>query len=374
MNKEYLLKVLNNYKDKISVDDFNTIESKVLSGELNMMSAVHMECKKVEQQQGKPMFTPSFDINVGDETKANIYNDKIKAPESQPQPQEQTHIQTNKPHESISDIDNNNIADTNIQDTHCTDLESMWDEIEEIDRTEDTADTWGENNPYFKVLLSKDASIFHDEDIDYTVYMALKSMTSYDSIIGEHGMDIGYDTVNMKLYTLNDITNLVVGKKEGSNITRQYLTKQLSLMQEKGIIEIEKTGKKYTQILIKKVQKGEIGIKLTNRTIQALSTVLKSDAMKVYIYLLDLRIYSSRQNKPLIINAKTIFKGAFGRDAVIDPKKKDNYDLRKIYNLLDGLDSLGLVDKETKTTRNKETGEITKIYKINQVKRPREPK
>lgn len=106
MNKDDLLNTLNSYKDKISIDDFNSIESKILSGELNTRYAVHSDCMRAEeQQQGKPMFIPSFDIN-----------DKIKAPESQPQPQEQTHIQTNKPHESISNIDNNNIADTNIQD------------------------------------------------------------------------------------------------------------------------------------------------------------------------------------------------------------------------------------------------------------------
>lgn len=133
MNKEYLLNTLNKYKDKISVEDFNIIERKILSGELNLMSAVHQEGIKAEQQ-GKPMFIPSFDINVGDETKTDIYNDKIKAPESQPQPQEQTHIQTNKPNEtneSIDDIDNNIIEDNNIQDNTQTVKDEIKKEAQE---------------------------------------------------------------------------------------------------------------------------------------------------------------------------------------------------------------------------------------------------
>ena len=220
--------------------------------------------------------------------------------------------------------------------------------------------TWGNIDRQFNVLCSIDESIRHDKDINYSLYLVLKSLTEYESLESD------YDIVNMKLYTLKEIGQMVKGAR--GFLSDDTVGKQLHIMDMKGIIKIEKIGKRYDRILIPKISSGEKGLMLNNKVISNLSSVLKSDAMKVYIYLLnwqEQRIRNRYTNEP-VISAEAIFRGAFGKE----PKTSSDVDLKKIYSIMDGLDSISLIDKEVKTSRNPE-GKFSKIYKINRVKLPR---
>lgn len=223
--------------------------------------------------------------------------------------------------------------------------------------------TWGNIDRQFDVLCSIDESIRHDKDINYSLYLVLKSLTEYKSLEGD------YDIVNMKVYTLKEIGQMVKGSR--GFLSDDTVGKQLKVMEKKGIIKIQKTGKKYDSILIPKIASGEKGIILNNKVICSLSSVLKSDAMKVYIYLLnwqEQRIRNRYTNEP-VISADTIFRGAFGKES----KVSSDVDLKKIYAVMEGLDSISLIDKEVKTRRNPTTGKFSKIYKINKVNPPRQP-
>lgn len=223
--------------------------------------------------------------------------------------------------------------------------------------------TWGDIDRQFDVLCSIEENIRHDKDINYSLYLVLKSLTEYKSLEGD------YDIVNMKVYTLKEIGQMVKGAR--GFLSDDTVGKQLQIMEKKGIINIEKVGKKYDRILFPKIASGEKGIMLNNKVIFNLSSALKSDAMKVYIYLLNWQEQRKRNrytNEP-IISAEAIFRGAFGKE----PKPSSDVDMKKIYAVIDGLDSISLIDKEVKTRRNPTTGKFSKIYKINNVKLPRQP-
>lgn len=223
--------------------------------------------------------------------------------------------------------------------------------------------TWRDIDRQFDVLCSIEENIRHDKDINYSLYLVLKSLTEYESLESD------YDIVNMKLYTLKEIGQMVKGAR--GFLSDDTVGKQLQIMEKKGIINIEKIGKKYDRILFPKIASGEKGIMLNNKVIFNLSSALKSDAMKVYIYLLNWQEQRKRNrytNEP-IISAETIFRGAFGKE----PKPSSDVDMKKIYAVIDGLDSISLIDKEVKTRRNPTTGKFSKIYKINNVKLPRQP-
>jgi len=98
---------------------------------------------------------------------------------------------------------------------------------------------------------------------------------------------------------------------------------------------------------------------------------LKNDALKVYIYLLNLQEQRRINNytNDFVLSAERIFIGAFGRE----PKTTSDTDLKKVYAIMKGLDAIHLVDKITQTRTNKD-GSISKRYKINKIKPPREPK
>lgn len=229
--------------------------------------------------------------------------------------------------------------------------------------------TWGNIDRQFNVLCSIDESIRCAKDINYSLYLVLKSLTEYESLESD------YDIVNMKLYTLREIGQMVKGAR--GFLSDDTVGKQLQAMENKGIINIEKIGKKYDRILIPKIATGEKGIMLNNKVISNLSSVLKPDAMKVYIYLLnwqEQRVRCGYTNEP-VISAEAIFRGAFGKE----PKTSSDVDLKKIYTIMGGLDTItlidkeiSLIDKEVKTRRNPE-GKFSKIYKINKVRVPKQP-
>ncbi|HSQ88420.1 hypothetical protein [Romboutsia sp.] len=233
---------------------------------------------------------------------------------------------------------------------------------------EPEGEEWGVSDRKFKVLCSIDESIRHDKDINYGLYLVLKSLTEYDEIQA-NGIKVGYDTINMNLYTLEDLGKMVKGAR--GNMSADTVGKQLRLMEDRGIIIVEKIGRKYNQILIKKNVQGEKGLMLNNKLIQILSSVLKNDALKVYIYLLNLQEQRKLNNytNDFVLTAETIFKGSFGRE----PKTTSDTDLKKVYAIMKGLDSIHLVDKVTQRRTNKD-GSISQRYKINNIKPPREPK
>ena len=235
----------------------------------------------------------------------------------------------------------------NIEDEGSEEF-SDWDCLEDIEE---------QTQALFNVLLSMDENIMHNDKIDYTGYCLLKSLSEFDPI-QKDGFTVGVDTVNLKINTLEDIGKKL--KTQKGYASRNTMREILKTLEENNIITIVKNGNRYQELLINKVQKGEKGIMLTNRTIQGLSSVLKSDALKVYMYLLSKKLYFNKTKRPFIVSAATISKGALGKG---DTKT----DKERIYKIIDGLRALDLADIKTKSDPKNNT----RVYKIEYIKMPK---
>lgn len=334
MNKELFLRILKNHENKLTPENYASIEMLINEGAFNTMSEIFEVVNTCLNTQ----------ININNNTNNNIPDSEAVKEDTK----EDTKEATEQPQHPEQDTEGTEETDPDLD---------AWEQAEDIQE---------ENKSLFNVLLSMDSNIMHNPDIDYTVYVVLKSKTEYD-VLQKEGLNVDMDTVNLFVNSPEELGELVrLNKGKAKFASAKYIRNQLNKMQDHNILEIEKVKNKYKAVYINKVKKGEKGIMLSNQTIQNLSAVLTSDAMKIYMYLLSKKLYFNKTGKPFIVNASTISRDALGIEV------KTESDLRRVYRVIKGLDTIHLLDRETKTTKDKNTGKITKIYKINKVVMPKD--
>lgn len=232
----------------------------------------------------------------------------------------------------------------------------------------------------FKVLLSLE--LLKDKDINYNVYAVLKTLTNYVGMDDRDFISDIYDTVDMAKFKLKDIAKLIMSpredlKKEGAEkgMTTKLLSRELELLDSKGYIILNKEpvyNKDKTKIMryknisidIPKVQKGEKAIMLNSETIKNLSSVLNSDSLKIYLWLLSKYRHFKANKRDFITTTKGIYEGVYQEPI------QTGYDSKKLQRIIKGLYSIHLIDYNYAFKTDAE-GNTYKLYWITEVKEPR---
>ena len=158
-------------------------------------------------------------------------------------------------------------------------------------------------------------------------------------------------------------------------MTRQILSKELDILEQKGYIIQTKEpvyNKDKTKIMryknisidIPKVRKGEKAIMLNSETIKNLSSVLNSDSLKVYLWLLSKFRYFKASKKDFITTTKGIYEGVYQEPI------NTGYDSKKLQRIIKGLYSIHLLSYKYAYETDSE-GNMYKLYWITEVKEPR---
>lgn len=226
----------------------------------------------------------------------------------------------------------------------------------------------------FKVLLSLE--LLKDKDINYNVYAVLKTLTNYVGLDDRDFISDIFDTVDMTKFTLNKIASMIKSPRDKKNtITRQILSKELDILEQKGYIIQTKEpvyNKDKTKIMryksisidIPKVRRGEKAIMLNSETIKNLSSVLNSDSLKVYLWLLSKFRYFKASKKDFITTTKGIYEGIYQEPI------NTGYDSKKLQRIIKGLYSIHLINYKYAFKTDTE-GNVYKLYWITEVKEPR---
>lgn len=267
--------------------------------------------------------------------------------------------------------------------------------------------------PKFKMLASLEPQVLQS-GCNYSVLHLLNSMTEYDELQNGMGIikfkDRGYTLVNMSEYicskNLYQEKDKLTGEKkidsEGNfiefpkAISRQSLQNEICKLAYHGYIELcakVKNDNKNYEVVTMDITKtkntknetiyklannqrfttvdeiyvnyyNERAVKIDSNTYRYLSKVLRPDALKVYLYMLDKNRYFKKTQKVWKINALTIFKDVFGAK-----EQYSQYDVKKIYEIISGLSVLDIVNKDTEVSNS--TGKWTGIYIIKNVKEPK---
>lgn len=267
--------------------------------------------------------------------------------------------------------------------------------------------------PKFKMLASLEPQVLQS-GCNYSVLHLLNSMTEYDELQNE----MGIINFKEKKYTLKNMAEYVCSKNlyqekdkttgekkldaDGNfieftkPIDRQTLQNEICKLAYHGYIDIctkqknennifevitmdiIKTENKKNETIYKlannqrftSVQEihvnynNKIAVKIDSNTYRYLSKVLRPDALKVYLYMLDKNRHFKKTQKVWKINALTIFKDVFGAK-----EQYSQYDVKKIYEIIAGLSVLDIVNKDTEVSNS--TGKWTGIYIIKNVKEPK---
>lgn len=308
---------------------------------------------------------------------------------------------------NTTDLHNKFIQDVEEVNLYDDDVSIFMQPNEDIEDTEGFSFVQQNYYPKFQMLVSLDNGLLHSK-CNFSVYNLLCSMTTKELSFKHLGFvefkKRGYTLVDMckyicskNLYTINDELLNEDGSfiKFPKTIDRQTLQNEIcKLAYFKFIVLCERIKREdgsYEEVEMNTIEtkntKGEVVYKLDDNkrfsnvtemyinknnqagvlidavTYRELSKVLRPDALKVYLFLLARNRYFKSSQPIWKINAVTIFKGVFG-----EKEKYSRYDIKKVYDIMEGLSTIDLLSKDVDVTRA--DGQWSGIYVIKNVKEP----
>ena len=367
MSTTDLLKVLEGYKNKISIEHYKRIETAILEGQYQGRASVHMECMKYEDSQqlensinyvaeeieeieeNTTKFIPSFTMK-NTENIEGIKEDKTKAPQEYQQPKEHINennsIQANK-YCCTTDI-NNNINQEEIK-AYKEKLiqEQQQQEQQHQEAINQLTPQKGQvKNENYDLPINTHPDNMTSKNVNYDLVGAL-TLNSYfgGNLVNHNGERFFYDN-NLQLEKIGEL----LGKTERA--TKRFFDKLIK--SDTNIIDVENTKKGIVYTINCKTD-GKFYTTINHKQLYQILVNLKPDLLKLYLVI---KFKCHDTNEPVKMTREYL-----GSKIGISTTSRNN--LTKISSHTNLLETLGFIKKYNKAENiwdEKTQKKITKTY------------